>query len=274
MFNALPDRGYSISIGGQHKMFTLRQGNQLGEEWHICNLAHTWEEAERKAFERTGIHLPAPECTLNPLATQVTREEATMPYGKHKDRLVLEVAEDDLGYLVWWALKAKDFYESDPNARVKRVDRFIMELPEVVEEIERREAAKAEREAKWQAEKEALRASSKHLGTIGERIQFTGTITFTKSFENDYGVGFMSKVITDDGSEVMYWNLFMLDASELGFSDNKLDGDKGDRITFFAKVKDHGEYDGVKQTVVSRATRGKLLEAGETNSEYIKRFAV
>lgn len=272
MYNVLGDNGYFIAIGGQGKMFTLRKCNRLGEEWHIQNLAHTWEEAEAKAFERTGFHLPAPECTLNPLASHMTIEDAKMPYGKYKDCLVTDVVKEDLGYLVWWTNRAKEFYESDPNAKVKRLDKIIMEIPAVVEELTRRENAHKEREAKRQAENEALQASSKFIGTIDERLQFTGTIVFTKSFENAYGIGHMTKVHTDDGSEVMYWNIIGLDASDLGFTDHKLDGNVGDKVTFYAAVKDHSVYNGIKQTVVKRATRGKLIEAGKETANYINMF--
>jgi uncharacterized protein (DUF3820 family) len=270
----LPDNGYHIEIGGEGKMFTLRKmAPYSNSDHHIQNLAHTWEEAEAKAFAITGFHLEAPAVMLNPLATQVTRGDATMPYGKYRGRLLTEVIEEDLGYLVWWSLKSKDFYESDPTANVKRFDRIVMELPEVLTEIECREKAKAEREAKWKAEAEAMQKSSRHLGTIGERMEFTGTVVFEKSFDTEYGVGFMTKVHTDDGCELMYWNIFGLDASELGYTHGKLDSQKGDRITFFAAVKDHSEYNGIKQTVIKRATRGKLLEAGKENAININRYA-
>lgn len=271
--NTLPQNGYYIDIGGQHKMFTLwKKAPFSSSHMYIQNLAHTWEEAEAKAFEVTGFHLEAPACILDPLATQITRGDATMPYGKYRGRLVEDVVEDDIGYLVWWASRSKEFYESDPEARVKKIDKIIMELPEVTAELERRELARKEREAKWAAEKEAVRQSSRHLGTIGERIQFTGVITFTKSFENAYGIGWMTKVLTDDGCEVMYWNLLGLDAKEIGFEHHKLDGAKGDRVSFFAAVKDHGEYDGIKQTVVKRATKGKLLCPGEETTTYLQTY--
>lgn len=266
------NKGYYIAIGGEGKMFTLRQtAAYSNHDVHIQNLGHTVEVAEQRAFEVTGFKLEAPALNLNALASQVTLEDATLPYGKYRGELVVNIVEEDLGYLVWWANRAKEFYANDLNSKPSRLDRIIMEHPAVVEEIERREAAYKARQAKWKAEKEALQNSSKHIGEIGVRQEFVGTVTFTKSFENDWGIGFMTKLVTDDGNEVMYWNIIGADASEFNF-DGKIDADKGDRVSFFAKIKDHGEYDGVKQTTVQRATKGKLLEAGESTKNYLSRY--
>lgn len=272
MYMQLPDRGYFISIGGEHKMFTLRQGNMAGKEWHIQNLAHTWEEAEQRAFEVTGFHLAAPECILNPLASHITRSDATMPYGKYRGRLVTEIIDEDVGYLVWWAERCISFYAENKDQPVKRIDRIIMELPEVTEEIKRREELRAAREAKYEAERQKLRESSQYLGTIGERIQFTGTIAFVKHGGDEYRPWTLTKLITDEGSVVTYWNSYGMDATELGFEHHKLTGERGDRLTFFAAVKNHEEYNGIKQTVVGRATRGKLLCPGDDTVVYLKNY--
>lgn len=270
MFMQLPDNGYFIAIGGEGKMFTLRKGNRLGEEWHIQNLAHTWEEAEQRAFEVTGFHLAAPECILNPLASQVTREDATMPYGKYRGMTLQEVIDEDVDYLCWWAERCISFYAENKDHQIKKIDRIIMELPEVTAVLEERKAAKAAREAKWEAERQKLRESSQYLGTIGERIQFTGTIAFVKHGGDEYQPWTLTKLITDDGSVVTYWNTYGLDASAIGFDQYKLDGKKGDHITFFAAVKNHEEYNGIKQTVVKRATRGKMLCPGWENVEQLR----
>lgn len=273
MFNQILDRGYFISIGGDRKMFTLRQGNALGHEWHIQNLSHTWEDAEAKAFEVTGFHLPAPECILNPLKSHETIDTALMPWGKYKGQNINEIAVFDLQYLNWMVTNDEEVAESDPDHKTDRTIKLIAKIPKLIEFRAEQARIKSEREAKWKAEREALQASSKHLGTIDERIKFTGTVTFTKFFENEWGYGSMTKVITDCGSEVMYWNTFGVDASELGFTGHKLDAAKGDRIEFMAAVKAHGEYEGTKQTTVKRATKGKLLSAGKETADYINTYA-
>jgi len=272
MFNILQDKGYFIGIGGEGKMFTLRRGNLLGEEWHIRNLSHTWEEAEKKAFEITGFLLPAPECLLNTLKSQETMETAVMPFGKYKGENINKVASFDLRYLDWIVRINEETFAANPNYKIDRTIKLISNLPALIEFREEQIRLKDEREAKWKSERESMINSSKHIGTIGERIEFTGTIMFIKQFDTSYGTGSMTKVHTDDGYELIYWNTFKVDASELGFDLNKLDGAKGDRITFFATVKEHNEYNGIKQTIVKRATKTKLLCPGEDTITYLQGY--
>lgn len=272
MFHQLPDKGYYIAIGGEGKMFTLRQSSYSGYDGHIRNLSHVWEEAEKKAKEITGFDLDAPEVHLNPLKSHETIDTAILRFGKHKDRLITEVAEDDIRYLVWLIESNEESLKADANYKIDRTIKLAAQLPDVIAYRKEQTRLKAEREAKWKAEREAITKSSKHIGNIDERIEFTGTVVFTKDFETEYGIGYMTKVHTDDGCEVIYWNNFGLDASEQGFTEHKIDSDKGDRITFFAAIKAHSEYQGIKQTVIKRATRGKLLEAGERNLEFINRY--
>lgn len=83
---------------------------------------------------------------------------------------------------------------------------------------------------------------SVHIGTVGERRIFKGIIQSVISFDRpkfhyyDSGVGYITRVIVD-GSTVVYFG-------ELGEKDKE--------VEFKATVKEHGEYKGVKQTVVAR----------------------
>jgi len=271
--NPLPDRGYYIAISQEGKMFTLRQCAAFsGSDCHIQNLSHVWEEAEAKAKAVTGFDLEAPEMKLKDLKVHETIDTALMPWGKYKGLNINDIAMDDLRYLVWMVTNNEERLAEDPSHKTDRTIKLIAELPDVINYRKEQIRLKAEREAKWAAEREEMLKTSKHLGTIGERIEFTGTIVFEKSFETEYGIGCMSKVHTDDGCEIMYWNTFNLDVTSVGFTDHKIESHKGDHVTFFAAVKVHSEYNGIKQTVVKRATRAKLLAAGKDNLEYINRY--
>lgn len=273
--NALPDKGYFISIGADRKMFTLRQGNSAGKEWHIQNLSHTWEEAEKKAFEVTGLHLPAPECILNPLKAHETIDTAIMQWGKYKDMHIKDIAKEDVRYLAWVASTLEEDKINFPDKRPDRTKVLISQLPEVIAYNEEQERLKKEREEKWEAERKAEQEGSEHIGEVGDRIEFTGTVSFTRSFENDYGFGFQTKLVTDDGNVVIYWNLFGAEVADFGIDpDNikKIDAEKGDRITFRAAVKKHDEFKGVKQTVISRATKCKLLSAGKESMNFLSKY--
>lgn len=99
---------------------------------------------------------------------------------------------------------------------------------------------------------------SKHVGQVGERITFKVRVTdgkayrvlFTSSHQiawNTYSYTYVVELIDTDGN-VYKWNASNLsafdEASENGATE----------LTVKATVKAHGEYKGVKQTVVTRAT--------------------
>jgi hypothetical protein len=91
----------------------------------------------------------------------------------------------------------------------------------------------------------AQNATTAHLGEVGKRSEFTATIKFKKVFEAVYGYQRTTStlyVMEDaNGNALKY------------MSSNVFLGDVGDTVTFVASVKDHSEYKGVKQTVVTRA---------------------
>jgi hypothetical protein len=81
-------------------------------------------------------------------------------------------------------------------------------------------------------------AVSQHAGTVGERIEFTGTITFTTQFQGAFGTVYVTGICDDAG------NIFIQKGKYLGY--------KGERLIVTATVKEHGERDGVKQTIITR----------------------
>lgn len=86
---------------------------------------------------------------------------------------------------------------------------------------------------------------SQHLGVVGERMKFSGVIKMVSTFERqrfhyyDSGVGYITHVDVG-GSTVVYFGSF---GSEY---------EKGSAVEFVATVKEHGEYRGVRQTIVNR----------------------
>lgn len=85
-------------------------------------------------------------------------------------------------------------------------------------------------------------APSEHIGQVGSRMTFEGMIKSVTTFFRrrvsyyDSGVGYLTRVSVD-GNEVVYFGQL---------------GEKGATVKFVATVKEHGEYNGRKQTVVSR----------------------
>jgi hypothetical protein len=95
-------------------------------------------------------------------------------------------------------------------------------------------AQDAEKKAKW-AERDA---KSGHVGTVGERREFTATVTFVTSFDSQYGIVTITGLRDADDNVLIH--------KGTGWAE------KGDTVTFTATVKDHGERNGVKQTIVTR----------------------
>jgi hypothetical protein len=84
-------------------------------------------------------------------------------------------------------------------------------------------------------------STSKHLGTVGDRLEFTEIVLKSKKyFDGDYGGTELVLFEDTEGNILKYWGgLFMLD-------------DPGARVSFKATVKSHDEFCGIKQTTVSR----------------------
>lgn len=94
--------------------------------------------------------------------------------------------------------------------------------------------AAAERELRLQK----LDAASQWVGTVGERIDITGTIVFTVRFEGRFGFTYITGVKDAAG------NIFIQKGVKIG--------EKGDEIVLKATVKAHETRDGVKQTMITR----------------------
>lgn len=102
----------------------------------------------------------------------------------------------------------------------------------MIEKANARLAARAEAKA-------ADAATSKHVGTIGERRDFDLTCLFRTSFEGSFGYVHIHGFKDADGNTVIYKGSNIIAA-------------KGDVVTLKATIKDHGERDGVAQTIISR----------------------
>lgn len=98
---------------------------------------------------------------------------------------------------------------------------------------------------------EKAKAEGKHVGAVGKRSTFEGTVVFVKEIYTDNrthyydtGVRILTHVETADGAKLVYWNRI---------------ADQGAKVKFSATVKDHSFYQGVPQTILSRATKVEVL---------------
>jgi hypothetical protein len=97
---------------------------------------------------------------------------------------------------------------------------------------------------------DAAAAVSQHVGTIGQRQDFTATVASVRSFEGNYGVGFVTTATDAAGNLLKYWNAFA-------------DAEPGDTVEFSAAIKAHEQdrYNSAPVTVLSRATKIRVHRA-------------
>lgn len=247
---------YEIWTGGGNGMYTLRQLNGYypdgGERFvHVKNLSRDPHEALRKAQEHiraeggdvdalledfnpekvSGLNTwgecnPQRQADLNLIA------KGTMPFGKHFGQ---DICDIPIEYFVNWYLDGDiDTKRSDTIKEHIRLQ-VIARRDEFMAVVEANNAAQAQREA----EIEAKRSKSSHVGKIGDRINITAKISIRRVIDGFYGITYFHILENSEGDVFKYSG-----SADLG--------DKGDTITLKATVKDHAEYQGVKQTVINR----------------------
>ena len=129
--------------------------------------------------------------------------------------------------------------------------------------IDDRAAKAAERKAQFQAEA----AKSDWIGTVGERQEFTLTVLNIVEYQkprfhyHDSDYGYITIMADESGNRVVYFNT--LEAKSVDEDDcvEYTPAEKGDQVVFTAKIKEHGERDGAKQTIVQRPTKIKVTKA-------------
>ena len=248
--------GYEIWTGGGNGMYTLRQFNGYypdgGERFaHVKNLSRDPHEALRKAQEHicaeggdvdtlledfdpekvSGLNTwgecnPQRQADLNLIA------KGTMPFGKYFGQAISNIPVE---YFANWYLDGDiDSKRSDTVKEHIRLQ-VIARRDEFMAFVEANKAAQAQRDA----ELEVKRSKSRHVGEIGDRIDITATITVVKAIDGFYGVSYFTILENSKGDVFKY-----VGSAELG--------EKGQTITMKATVKDHAEYQGVKQTLINR----------------------
>jgi len=92
---------------------------------------------------------------------------------------------------------------------------------------------------------------SNHVGSVGEFLETVVTVKSIKAVgQGYYGTTYQTRMVDEDGNIIIYWGI-MKDSSTL-------DGEF--KIRLRAKVKEHGEYKGVNQTIVGYAKIKEVLE--------------
>lgn len=120
-------------------------------------------------------------------------------------------------------------------------DRFGKLTPNQCAAILKGIDARAAKRAEWAATRAAAAAASQHIGRLGERITITLTCDHVISFDGMYGTTYINLMRDPDGNRIVY-------------KGTKCLTDKGATVTVKATIKDHGERDGERQTIIARPT--------------------
>lgn len=116
------------------------------------------------------------------------------------------------------------------------------------------EHARRQAEAEERANK---RAAAEYTGALGEKVTVTGTVTRLVPIEGDYGTSML--VVVEGGSTIAK----MFTSAAWAW-----DVEQGDEVTLTGTVKAHEEYQGAKQTVLTRpkcTANARIDEAATTD---------
>lgn len=92
----------------------------------------------------------------------------------------------------------------------------------------------------------SLAEKSKHFGESGERGDFLMTVLGMHYFDSDFGTRTLVRMIGDDDNIATWW------ASRIPRDEKGWEVVVGEKYLVRGTVKEHGEYKGTKQTVLSR----------------------
>lgn len=108
--------------------------------------------------------------------------------------------------------------------------------------------AKRERDAKFAAQ----RAASCHVGSVGEALTISADVTFARRFESQFGTMYVIGLRDAAGNALVYKGSNFLGMSGIEDDYRGNPNVRGWRVEMVATVKEHGERDGEKQTIIAR----------------------
>lgn len=107
---------------------------------------------------------------------------------------------------------------------------------------------KHERNRLLNEQRESDKQVSNYIGKVGDKISETVTYIISYSYQSQFGCGFFH-IFRDDNGNIIKWS-----------TGNGVGVNKGDKVILSGRIKDHSEYRGEKQTVLTRCKVTKLVE--------------
>ena len=185
---------------------------------------------------------------LNEIAIKGIKEKQVLNFGKYSGRSFGEIIEKDLGYMQWLAS------EIIPNLKVKQ-STFKLTVAAVQQLCEEGVLSIPEKVAKPFVEKKP----SEFVGTVGEKIEVTGTVLLRKLVDGQFGGSLMIIMEDADGNIFKTFTTakWVWEQIPNGWTSNPA-FIKGDKIKLVATVSKHDDsYNKEKSTILKRP---KLIE--------------
>lgn len=242
-----PNVRYYISSGEKNAMRTLRRvttGNGGATTYHdeyICNLARDFDVAMEKAKAIAGTNpVYGDAFELNDWGIGYTPkswekaavaaiEMGIMPFGKHKGSNLDDIFKDE-GYVKYWVEQS-----ASNRASTVLIQKFV-DAANVLGYFGKWEKEEEDKEA----EKKMKQDTAKHVGVEGERITLDLKCLKVLKFEGMYGTTYYNICETREGNPVLYRGANSWD--------------QGLCYKVKGTIKEHGFYEGVAQTSISRPT--------------------
>lgn len=239
-------RGGGEELIDLDKVLTMSACVMRHHGWVSSKLA--MEMARRK---EDGEDVRVPQSTSSRVTTQLwpPTDKANRAEFEAKERLWPEKQDEELAQTAkQWAATLVPNGEYLHNLHVIAQEKYLKPKAfglavSLVMAYKRSLESDAEREAKKKAretEKEKKIATSQHVGAVGERRDFKLFVEKVIPKESDYGMTYITKMVDGAG------NVFTWFASGTNL-------DEGKWYEMKATIKGHDEYQGVKQTVITRA---------------------
>jgi hypothetical protein len=218
-----------ISVGSQHKMFTLWTYFSLRKfkpDNFITILSNNLVLAVQKAIERypnIPIHLDAEEV--------YRREEDEawkfLSFGKYKERHIDEIIIEDPEYAVW--LLKENTNRSNEGKRLSKLGVYLVQHSNYIWDVWKSYRT-------HQAEEVVKTSTKNFIGKIGEISQFEVVVKSIKDFSEFY----VYRMEDKDGNIIIkVGKLFDCFISQKGENKTSTTIEVGDTLKFSAKVKNH-----------------------------------
>ena len=161
--------------------------------------------------------------------------------------------------------EAKLQAQSEKREAKREAERQQAEVARIAKNAEREKAA-AERQAQIDAEN----AKSNFVGSVGDKVDLVVTLAFETSFEVPSFRGYGTAEMTVYGFKDEAGNIFVWKTGSVLSVEKQVKGHiefdyahKGDKIHIKGSIKDHSDYKGTKQTVLTRTKLIEIIERTE-----------